>query len=79
MLLCIHGGYSFIPLFVINYLGNSTGSRTAVKEAVLHVFAWIHQAAEFSSPNNDPFVKAVLHGRSLLHTGTAHCKEETIY
>ena len=63
----------------LQYLGNSTGSRAAVEEAVLHAFAWIHEAAEFPSPDNDPFVKAVLHGKSLLHTGIAHCKEETIY
>ena len=43
------------------HLGNSTGSRVAIEEAV-HAFAWIHQAAELPSPTNDPFVKAVLGG-----------------
>ena len=45
----------------LQHLGNSTGLRAVVEEAV-HSFAWIHQAAELPSSTNDPFVKAVLGG-----------------
>ena len=49
----------------LHHLDNSTGSRAAVEEAV-HTFAWIHQAAELTSPTNDPFVKAVLGDLCLI-------------
>ena len=45
----------------LQYLGDSTGSRAAVEEAV-YALAWIHQAAGLPSPTNDPFVQAVLGG-----------------
>ena len=52
--------FIYLALY-LQHLGNSTGSRAAVDEAV-RAFAWIHQAAELPSPTNDPFVKAVLRG-----------------
>ena len=69
--------YIYLALY-LQHLSMSTGSRAAVEEAV-HAFAWIHQAAELPSPTNDPLVKVVATGRTLSHTGIAHCKEETIY
>ena len=45
----------------LQHLGNSTGSRVAVEEAV-YAFAWIHQAAELPSPTHDLFVKTILRG-----------------
>ena len=54
----------------LQHLGDSTGSRAAVEEAV-YALAWIHQAAGLPSPANDPFVQAVLGGlRRMLASPT---------
>ena len=45
----------------LQHLGDSTGSRAAVEEAV-YALAWIHQAAGLPSPASDPFVQTVLGG-----------------
>ena len=79
-LLCIHSvfhGGNFLALY-LQHLGNSTGSRAAVKEAV-HAFAWIYQAAELPYPTNDSFVKAVLGGLCRIMALPTVKKTENIY
>ena len=67
----------YLALYM-QHLGNSTGSRAAVEEAV-HTFAWIYQAAELPSPTNDPFVKAVMGGLCRILALPTVKKTETIY
>lgn len=43
----------------LQYLGNSTGLRAAVEEAV-YALAWIHQVTGLPSPADDCFVQALL-------------------
>ena len=45
----------------LQHIGDSTGSCTAVEEAV-YAIAWTHQAAGLTSPADDPFVQTVLAG-----------------
>ena len=45
----------------LQHIGNSTGSRASVEEAV-YALSWIHEAAGLPSPINDPFVQTVLGG-----------------
>ena len=45
----------------LQHIGNSTGSRASVEEAV-YALSWIHKAAGLPSPINDPFVQTVLGG-----------------
>lgn len=45
----------------LQHLGEASGSRAAVEEAV-YALAWIHQAAGLPSPADDPFVQTVLAG-----------------
>ena len=47
--------------FYLQHLGNITGSRVSVEEAV-YALSWIHEAAGLPSPINDPFVQTVLGG-----------------
>ena len=43
----------------LQYLGNSTGLRTTVEEAV-YALTWIHQVTGLPSPADDYFVQALL-------------------
>ena len=54
----------------LQHIGNSTGSRASVEEAV-YALSWIHEAAGLPSPINDPFVQTVLGGlRRMLASPT---------
>ena len=61
----------------LQQLGDSTGSRAAVEEAV-YALAWIHRAAGLPSPAEDPFVQTVLAGlRRVLALPTVKKKPFT--
>jgi len=47
----------------LQHLGDATGSKGTVEEAI-YTLTWIHQAAGLPSPTNNPFVQTVL---SELH------------
>ena len=48
----------------LQHIGNLTGSRASVEEAV-YALSWIHEAAGLPSPIDDPFVQTVLGGGGL--------------
>ena len=65
-------GFSVFPVesvylaLYLQYLGDTTGSRSAVEEAV-YAISWIHHMAGLPSPSDSPFIQTVLAGlrRSL--------------
>ena len=71
-----HGAKSF-PLdgkylaLYLQYIGETSGSKSAVEEAV-HAIAWIHSAAGVHSPTSSPFITITLEGlcRSLARPVT---------
>ena len=71
-----HGAKSFpvdgkyLALY-LQYIGETSGSKSAVEEAV-HAIAWIHSAAGVNSPTSSPFITIILEGlhRSLARPVT---------
>ena len=58
----------------LQYLGDTTGSKSAVEEAV-HSMGWVHQLAGYPSMSDLPFVHMVLDGLQHKLAKPKVCKE----